>query len=158
MMSRPFNRRKQEVPIRQKRVDSGDVEEPARLEPSAEYYSGGQQVSPQGNQANLFYNFYATPGNPAAMYPAPFPTPANVGHVYYTYQPFLPHEFLYPHFRDYYTYHGNHHGYEHLQGGGTYTRTTVRWARGHAPRAWFPARPHGPAYLPSIPTQRYPHH
>ena len=55
-------------------------------------------------QNDLFYNYYTGPaaghlvGHPAAMYPSPRPTPAYVGHTYITYQPLLPHEFLYrPH-------------------------------------------------------------
>lgn len=53
---------------------------------------------------DLFYNFYM-PNNcggvPAQMYIAPRPVPALVGHTYYTYQPFMPHEFTYPHHRTY---------------------------------------------------------
>jgi hypothetical protein len=53
---------------------------------------------------DLFYNFYV-PNNcggvPAQLYIAPRPVPALVGHTYYTYQPFMPHEFTYPHHRTY---------------------------------------------------------
>ncbi len=56
-----------------------------------------------GNQ-DLFYNYY-TPNNvgavPAQMYVSPRPIPGSVGHTYVTYQPFMPHEFTYPHHRTY---------------------------------------------------------
>jgi hypothetical protein len=74
-------------------------------------------------QPDLFYNYYV-PGTcggvPAAMYLAPRPVPATVGHTYYTYQPFLPHELLYQHHRHYYRYYD--------QGRGM-TRTSVSWYR-----------------------------
>lgn len=127
-------------------ADAG--EEPGRLNEGVEYYQGAGEAVPVPPPANLFYNFYATPGVPAAMYPAPHPTPANIGHVYYTYQPFLPHEFLYPHARTYYTFKGNYHGYGHLHGGSTINRTFVRWQRGFAPASWYP---HGSPCMPLIP-------
>lgn len=53
---------------------------------------------------DLFYNYYM-PNNcggvPAQLYIAPRPVPPLVGHTYYTYQPFMPHEFTYPHHRTY---------------------------------------------------------
>lgn len=71
--------------------------------------------------SDLFYNYYAPPGGcqgvAAAMYPCPRPTPPLVGHTYVTYQPLLPHEFLYQHARVY---------WRHNPGAG-YTRTSVRW-------------------------------
>jgi hypothetical protein len=70
----------------------------------------------------LFYNYYVG-GNcgsiPAAMYPSPMPTPPVVGHTYFTYQPFYPHEFMYAHRRTY------HHHYDYNRG---LTRTRVIWA------------------------------
>lgn len=60
--------------------------------------------------AELFYNFYApaTCGNvPAAMYTAPIATPRLVGHTYVTYQPLMPHEFMYRHHRFYHHYYNN---------------------------------------------------
>lgn len=74
-------------------------------------------------QPDLFYNYYvpATCGGvPAAMYLAPQPVPAWVGHTYYTYQPVLPHELLYQHHRHYYRYYD--------QGRGL-TRTAISWYR-----------------------------
>ncbi len=74
-------------------------------------------------QPDLFYNYYVPDtcgGVPAAMYLAPRPVPAWVGHTYYTYQPVLPHELLYPHHRTYFRYYD--------QGRGL-TRTSVSWYR-----------------------------
>ncbi len=50
---------------------------------------------------DVSYNYYAQPGAMAPMYPAPLPTPPLVGHTTFTYQPLLPHEFLYDHARTY---------------------------------------------------------
>jgi hypothetical protein len=38
------------------------------------------------------------------MYVSPRPVPPHVGHTYTTYQPFMPHEYLYHHHRSHYTY------------------------------------------------------
>ena len=72
------------------------------------------------SQADLFYNFYVpnSYGSPAAAYPAPFPTPSMVGHTYYTYQPLMPHEWLYKHHRSYHQYYNNGMGLN---------RTIVKW-------------------------------
>ena len=74
----------------------------------------------EASQPDLFYNFYVpnTRGAAAAAYPAPYPTPSLVGHTYYTYQPLMPHEFLYHHHRTYHQYYN--------QGMGM-NRTTVQW-------------------------------
>jgi hypothetical protein len=57
---------------------------------------------------DLFYNYYVGPsvygGQPAQLYVSPRPTPPFVGHTYVTYQPLLPHEFLYKHCRVYHRY------------------------------------------------------
>ncbi|HEY1602331.1 MAG TPA: hypothetical protein VGG64_22205 [Pirellulales bacterium] len=57
---------------------------------------------------DLFYNYYAGPsvngGQPAQLYVSPRPTPPFVGHTYITYQPLLPHEFMYKHCRVYARY------------------------------------------------------
>lgn len=76
---------------------------------------------PECSNADLFYNFYVGPecgGVGAQMYIAPHPVPANVGHTYYTYQPFMPHELLYKHKRVYHRYYNQGRGF---------TRTSVRW-------------------------------
>ena len=49
-------------------------------------------------QPDLFYNYYAWPsctGVGAELYVSPRPVPPHVGHTYITYQPLMPHEFLY---------------------------------------------------------------
>lgn len=57
---------------------------------------------------DVFYNFWvppvpagAYPGVGAQLYVAPRPVPPRVGHTWYTYPPFMPHEFLYKHRRHY---------------------------------------------------------
>jgi hypothetical protein len=88
---------------------------------------GGQQALAGGYRTSrgndLFYNFYVGPapfagGVPAGLYPAPLPTPPLVGHTYITYQPLMPHEFLYQHHRHYYRHH---------RGGGWVTTRVVWW-------------------------------
>ncbi len=72
-------------------------------------------------QPDLFYNFYVDQNCSsvgAQMYMAPGPVPAHVGHVYYTYQPMMPHELLYKHKRTYHRYYD--------QGRGL-TRTHIRY-------------------------------
>jgi hypothetical protein len=73
-------------------------------------------------QDDLFYNYYTGPsamgGIPAQMYISPVPTPPRVGHTYITYQPFLPHEYMYRHHRSY--------NYRNQSTGST-TRTSVHW-------------------------------
>jgi hypothetical protein len=71
------------------------------------------RCSPQGGWGSR----NATPTGETWHYVAPRPTPAHVGHTYITYEPFMPHEFLYRHHR---TYHRDH-------GGGSRTTTRVRW-------------------------------
>ncbi|MEM6471504.1 MAG: hypothetical protein AAF802_18225 [Planctomycetota bacterium] len=52
------------------------------------------------DQPDLFYNFYSK-GNcnsaNAQMYISPQPVPHFVGHTFFTYQPFYPHEYMYWH-------------------------------------------------------------
>ncbi|MBN2218151.1 MAG: hypothetical protein JW719_12325 [Pirellulales bacterium] len=55
---------------------------------------------------DLFYNYYVPPGPccggvGAELYLCPRPTPPLVGHTWYTYQPLLPHEYMYTHCRKY---------------------------------------------------------
>jgi hypothetical protein len=71
--------------------------------------------------ARLFYNYYAPTqggGIPAGIYPAPRQVPLVVGHTYNTYQPLMPHEFMYRHYRAYHHYYNNGMGF---------TRTSVRY-------------------------------
>jgi hypothetical protein len=78
------------------------------------------QENEYGNP-DLFYNYYADPtcGTVSAqMYLAPRPVPPLVGHTYITYQPLMPHEFLYTHHRTYHRYYN---------GGRGLTRANVHW-------------------------------
>ena len=81
---------------------------------------GGSKA--QAAHPDLFYNFYNGPtssgaGTPAQLYVSPRPTPELVGHTYITYQPLMPHEFMYHHHRKYYKYYHN----------GGYTTVCVRY-------------------------------
>ncbi len=72
------------------------------------------------SRADLFYNYYAPTcgdGVSAQLYVSPRPVPAHVGHTYITYQPLMPHEFLYKHHRTYFRYHP----------GSGVTKTKVHW-------------------------------
>lgn len=72
------------------------------------------------SQGDVFYNYYqpGNSGSPTGAFPAPYPTPAVTGHVYYTYQPFMPNEWLYMHHRGY------HQSYNNGMG---LNRTKVVW-------------------------------
>lgn len=86
-------------------------------------YQSGACVPWQYGSPDLFYNFYAPNncgGAPASLYLSPRPVPELVGHTYYTYQPFMPHELLYPHHRTY------RHWYD---GGRGMTRAHAVWYR-----------------------------
>ena len=67
---------------------------------------------------DLFYNYY-TQGNcnatNAQMYLAPGPVPANVGHTFYTYQPFMPQEMLYWHKDRFHNYYDGGRGMNHTK-------------------------------------------
>ncbi len=108
-----------------------------------------------GRRPDLFYNYYAAPGatggNAATMYPAPRPVPPTVGNVYYTYQPMMPHEWMYPHYREYYTPYGNWHSYGACQGHGSVNRTLVRWQRGFDTRSTYLYRFFRRPRVPMIP-------
>lgn len=72
-------------------------------------------------QPDLFYNYYVNPncgGMGAALYLSPRPVPPHVGHTYITYQPLMPHEFMYHHHRTYHRYYNDGRGL---------TRTSVRY-------------------------------
>jgi hypothetical protein len=74
-------------------------------------------------QPDLFYNYYAWPscsGVGAELYISPRPVPPHVGHTFITYQPLMPHEFLYQHHRTYHRYYN---------GGQGLNRTCVKWYR-----------------------------
>jgi hypothetical protein len=80
--------------------------------------AGGTQ---RGEPGRLFANEYVPPVGPngvgAQMYLCPRPTPPLVGHTYITYQPLMPHQFLYRHQQDYQT----------RQADGSTTYTHIRW-------------------------------
>ncbi|MGW8258162.1 MAG: hypothetical protein ACWGMZ_11805 [Thermoguttaceae bacterium] len=70
-----------------------------------------QAAGRESARGDLFYNFYVSPvGYPsvgAQLYPCPRPAPQVVGRTYITYQPLMPHEFLYHHHRRYKSYHSD---------------------------------------------------
>ncbi len=81
-----------------------------------------QAPNPFQNSPGLFYNFYVPPVCPptdvgAELYPCPRPVPPSVGHTYITYEPLMPHEFLYRHSRSYWRYNP----------GAGWTRARVSW-------------------------------
>lgn len=92
---------------------------------AARHQAAGQTAYRTSVQGDLFYNYYVAPtypqGVPAQMYVSPRPVPPHVGWTWYTYQPLYPHEYLYTHQRNYWSYNP----------GGGYTRTRVKW--GHNP-------------------------
>ena len=70
---------------------------------------------------DLFYNYYVGNGCDqvgAQLYVAPQPVPPLVGHTFITYQPLMPHEFLYQHHHTYYRYY---------DGGRGMTRASVKY-------------------------------
>ncbi|MGI9428812.1 MAG: hypothetical protein ACR2NM_09150 [Bythopirellula sp.] len=72
------------------------------------------------SKSDLFYNYQVGPnggGAAAQMYISPRPIPAHVGHTYTTYQPLMPHEYMYKHTRSHYA---------HTQGAG-WTRSKIRY-------------------------------
>lgn len=98
-------------------------------------YATGQVSNP-----DVFYNFYPNSyagATSAQLYLAPRPVPAMVGHTYYTYQPLMPHEYLYAHKRVYYTpyagadafYQGGPYAQYPSAGNGV-NKTTVTWYSG----------------------------
>jgi hypothetical protein len=117
-------------------------------------WDGKRRISYQ-QQKDLFYNYYAQPGpfynTPGKMYVSPLPVPANVGHTYVSYQPFMPHEYTYKHNRSYYTYNR----------GSGWTRTNVRyrtccnlgqgiWADWHPPMSNNIWAVHNDFYYPGL--------
>lgn len=83
--------------------------------------SAPAEVMRHSTPDDLFYNYYVPPVGAnsvgAELYPCPRPTPPMVGHTYITYQPLMPHEFLYKHHRTYWTVHDD----------APATRTKVHW-------------------------------
>ena len=79
------------------------------------------------SKSDLFANYYEGPqpsGRTASMYVSPLPIPAHVGHTYTTYQPLMPHEYLYKHTRSHYSYVPG----APCASGGSWTRAKVRYS------------------------------
>ena len=72
----------------------------------------GRNIPKQYAQPDLFYNYYSNGRNQvnAEMYLSPTPVPPFVGNTWYTYQPFMPHNYLYQHTDRY------HNHYDHGRG------------------------------------------
>jgi hypothetical protein len=75
--------------------------------------ASGNVIGRSYGQPDLFYNYY-TQGNAnrtnAQMYLSPLPIPPNVGHTFYTYQPFYPHHMMYWHKDRFHRYYDNGRG------------------------------------------------
>lgn len=75
--------------------------------------SGGGMQRRGFGQPDLFYNYftqgYSNQAN-AQMYLSPMPIPPNVGHTFYTYQPFYPHHMMYAHKDRFHRYYDNGRG------------------------------------------------
>jgi hypothetical protein len=85
----------------------------------AQDYNGGGYYP---GHPKMFRNYYVGgpgQGAPAQLYVSPRPTPAYVGHTWITYEPLMPHEFLYRHHRAYYAHNAD----------GSWTTTRVHWNR-----------------------------
>ena len=79
----------------------------ASIRPSSAVEGRWKRTISYQAQGDQFYNFYEGPepsSATASMYVSPRPIPHHVGHTYTTYQPFMPHEYLYRHTRSHYTY------------------------------------------------------
>ena len=75
--------------------------------------AGGAGIRRGFGRPDLFYNYYTQGYSNTAnaqMYLSPLPIPPNVGHTYYTYQPFYPHHMLYAHKDRYHRYYDNGRG------------------------------------------------
>ncbi len=87
--------------------------------------SGGGMQRRSFGQPDLFYNYftqgYSNQAN-AQMYLSPMPIPANVGHTFYTYQPFYPHHMMYAHKDRYHKYYDNGRGMNRTKASYSYPR------------------------------------
>ncbi len=75
-------------------------------------FVGDCQPRRYGNP-DLFYNFFtegACNQANAQLYLSPLPVPPNVGHTFYTYQPFYPHHMMYWHKDRFHNYYDNGRG------------------------------------------------
>jgi hypothetical protein len=84
-----------------------------RLSTCGQYVGDIGAIERGYGQPDLFYNYYtngmANRAN-AQMYLSPVPVPPNVGHTYFTYQPFYPEEMLYWHSNRFHNYYDNSRG------------------------------------------------
>ncbi|MCC9603838.1 hypothetical protein LOC67_25080 [Stieleria sp. JC731] len=94
----------------------GDIEYEGEISYEGDIIDGSSIAGCQPrkyDRPDLFYNFY-TQGQcnnaNAQMYVSPLPTPQFVGHTYFTYQPFYPHEMLYTHKDRYHNHYDNGRG------------------------------------------------
>ncbi len=91
--------------------------------------AGGGIVNRSYGNPDLFYNYY-TKGNVnsanAQMYLSPLPVPPNVGHTFFTYQPFYPEEMLYWHKNKFHNVYDNGRGLNRTKA--TYFSPPVRQA------------------------------
>jgi hypothetical protein len=75
--------------------------------PKADAYGAWRRIISYQSKQDLFANYYEGPdpsGTAAQMYISPRPVPPHVGWTYTTYQPFMPHEYLYKHTRSHYAW------------------------------------------------------
>ena len=66
-----------------------------------------QRIISYQSKQDLFANYYEGPdpsGTAAGMYISPRPVPPHVGWTYTTYQPYMPHEYMYKHTRSHYAW------------------------------------------------------
>lgn len=102
----------------------------ARCQAQDPYQPSGQEL-----EFSLFQNFYTPQGASqatAALYNAPQPVPYWVGGSHYTYQPLYPHQHMYWHAKNYYSYSGSADQFysdnqRHGRGGDALNKTTVVW-------------------------------
>jgi hypothetical protein len=70
-------------------------------------YGAWKRIISFQSKQDLFYNYYEGPnpsGTATGMYVSPRPVPPHVGWTYTTYQPYMPHEYLYKHTRSHYAW------------------------------------------------------
>ncbi len=106
--------------LRRSVVAAGILAAATCLTPRSQALAAG----PFAVSGDLFYNYYVPPdpywGLGAQAYVSPRPTPPWVGHTFVTYQPLMPHEFLYQHHRTYWR----------ENPGAGHTRVHVSWGSG----------------------------
>lgn len=128
-------------PIAQPQISSPITSAPSnapRIQMPRPAYTAADTPLPMNGRPEIFNNYYlqaGMDGTAASMYPAPYHVPANVGRSFYTYEPLLPHEYMYRHDRVYYTPHGTRDNFyaDPCTGrarGSSYTKTSVIYTYG----------------------------